>query len=156
MPPQTFEETGFVSPDFRLSATNSTQSSAILHDDFPVVIPPKTTFYSPHSVKSTSARLGLGLVVVPTLIVGAPKSSSYRNASDRAEEPSGTVKPDAKYDESPVVATLSFVISTRLKMSPTLPSSCEGIMPDIISSGSFGATADVSYCRRVAAFIRLT
>ena len=87
MPPQTFEETGFVSPDFRLSATNSTQSSVILHDDFPVVIPPKTTFYSPHSVKSTSARLGLGLVVVPTLMVGAPKSSSYRNASDRAEEP---------------------------------------------------------------------
>ena len=45
------------------------------------------------------------------------------------------VKPDAKYDESPVVATLSFVISTRLKMSPTLPSSCEGIMPHIICFG---------------------
>lgn len=29
-------------------------------------------------------------------------------------------------------------------------------MPDIISSGSFGATADVSYYRRVAAFIPLT
>ena len=79
--------------------------------------------------------MGLGLVVVLTLIVGAPKSSSYRNASDRAEEPSGTVKPDAKYDESPVVATLSFVISTRLKMSPTFPSSCEGIMPHIICFG---------------------
>ena len=74
--------------------------------------------------------MGLGLVVVLTLIVGAPKSSSYRNASDRAEEPSGTVKPDAKYDESPVVAPLSFVISTRLKMSP-----CEGIMPHIICFG---------------------
>lgn len=65
--------------------------------------------------------MGLGLVVVLTLIVGAPKSSSYRNASDRAEEPSGTVKPDAKYDESPVVATLSFAIFNEVKDVSNIP-----------------------------------